>query len=226
MAILYGVGVGSGDPELMTLKAVRVIQECEVIVVPSQDIMKSVAYNIAVKAVPEIDKKELMGIHMPMSKDENSLKNAHAGAANMIMEQLAKGKNVAFLTLGDPTIFSTYTYIQEMVESHGYKTQIINGIASFLAAASHLNKKLVVRDETLHIISSTYGISEAIALSGTKVFMKAGKKMSDIKKMLAGTDKKAYFIENCGMENEIIIEGIDDMPDTAGYYSMIIVSDK
>ena len=52
------------------------------------------------------------------------------------------------------------------------------------------------------------------------------KKMSDIKKMLAGTDKKAYFIENCGMENEIIIEGIDDMPDTAGYYSMVIVSDK
>ncbi len=225
MAVFYGVGVGSGDPELMTLKSIRVINESDVIVVPSEDIDKSVAYNIVREVIPEIVKKEVIGIKMPMIKDKTSLENAHKVGADMIMAKLVEEKDVAFLTLGDPTIYSTFTYIQDIVKGNGYETKIINGIASFLSAASHLNTKLVIRDEMLHIIPSTYGISDAMNLEGTKVFMKAGNQLKGIKEHLSGTDKKVYFIENCGMDNEKIIEGINNMPEQSGYYSMVIVSD-
>lgn len=78
----------------------------------------------------------------------------------------------------------------------------------------------------LHIIPSTYGISEAMDLKGTKVFMKAGKQLEEIKKYFSESDKEIYFIENCGMENEKILAGVNNMPDIAGYYSMVIVSES
>lgn len=226
MSVLYGVGVGSGDPELMTLKAVRVIKECQVIVVPTEEVEQSVAYQIVKEVVPDLHQKELIGLHMPMVKDESLLQVEQEKSANAVISKLMNGKNVAFLTLGDATIYSTYTYIQKIVEEKGYETRIISGIPSFLSAAAQLNTKLVIRDEHLHIIPSVYGISEALPLKGTKVFMKAGKHLMDIKQQLNGVNQKVYFIENCGMVNERIIEGVNEMPDVAGYYSMVIVSDS
>lgn len=231
MAVFYGIGVGPGDPELMTLKAVRIIKECDVIAVPSKEVSDSVAYNIALDAVPELADKEVVGIKMPMTKDPDTLRKAHTEAAETITDILDSGKSIAFLTLGDPTIYSTYTYIEETVCEKGYATEIVNGIASFLFAAARINKTLVERDEMLHVIPSTYGVSDALKLSGTKVFMKAGNMLEEIRQELRqikenkGIDKKVFFIENCGMEKERIIEDVELIPDKAGYYSMVIVFD-
>lgn len=228
MAVLYGIGVGPGDPEQMTLKAVRIINECDVIVVPTKDVLSSVAYNIAVGAVPNIVNKEIIGIPMPMTKDMDVLNKAHTEAALTIVDILDSGRSIAFLILGDPTIYSTFTYIQENIMCKGYKTELVNGVASFTYAASIINKALVERNETLHVIPATYGILDSLKLSGTKVFMKAGNRLEEIKreaKNLYGTEREVYFIENCGMEGEQIIEGIDNIPDKAGYYSMVIIFD-
>ena len=226
MAIFYGVGVGSGDPELLTLKAVRIIRECEVIAVATKQVQNSVAYQIVEQVVPEISNKELLGISMPMTKQEEELKEAHKKGADLIAAKLAEGKNIAFLTLGDPTIFSTYTYLQEIVKKQGLETRIVNGIASFLSAASLLNTKLIEREEMFHIIPSTYGFSEAIHLKGTKVFMKAGGVLEELKKELEESGQKVFFIENCGMERERVLEGVYNIPDEAGYYSMVVAFEK
>ena len=105
---LFGLGVGPGDPELLTLKALRLIRESEVIAVPGNDVKESVAYKIVKGAYEDLDKKELIPIAMPMTKDPKVLEANHDKAADDVENWLKEGKNVAFLTLGDPTVYSTY----------------------------------------------------------------------------------------------------------------------
>ena len=224
-AVFYGVGVGPGDPELLTLKAVRIIEECDVLAVPGRTREDSVAYGIAMAAVPGIAQKETICIHMPMTKDEKKLKESHEKGAEQIIRLLEQDRSVAFLTLGDPTIYSTYLYLQKLVQEAGYETAIISGIASFLAAGAALNTGLVEKDEQLHVIPSSYEIEEALELPGTKVLMKAGKKMPLVKEAVARMDADVYMVENCGMTGERICRGADEIPEDAGYYSLIVVKD-
>ena len=114
--ILYGVGAGPGDPELMTLKAVRLIKENDIIAVPGAEVRETVAYKIAVQAVPELADKELLPIYMPMTHDKAELELNHEKGAKALEAALDTGKNVVFLTLGDPTIYSTFSYVQKRVE--------------------------------------------------------------------------------------------------------------
>ena len=124
--ILYGVGVGPGDPELMTLKAVRLIKENDIIAVPGAEVRETVAYKIAVQAVPELADKELLPIYMPMTHDKAELELNHEKGAKALEAALDTGKNVVFLTLGDPTIYSTFSYVQKRVEADGYELSLIH----------------------------------------------------------------------------------------------------
>ena len=225
-ATFYGVGVGPGDPELLTIKAVRMINECDILAVPGRTKEDSVAYGIALAAVPGIVQKETICIHMPMTKDEKKLKESHENGAAQIIRLLEQGRSVAFLTLGDPTIYSTYLYLQKYVQEAGYETQIVSGIASFLAAGAALNTGLLEKDQQLHVIPSSYEIEKALQLTGTKVLMKAGKKMPLVKEAVARMDADVYLVENCGMAGERICQGADEIPEDAGYYSLIIVKEK
>ena len=225
-ATFYGVGVGPGDPELLTMKAVRIIKECDILAVPGRTKEDSVAYGIALAAVPGIVQKETICIHMPMTKDEKKLKESHENGAAQIIRLLEQGRSVAFLTLGDPTIYSTYLYLQKYVQEAGYETQIVSGIASFLAAGAALNTGLLEKDQQLHVIPSSYEIEKALQLTGTKVLMKAGKKMPLVKEAVARMDADVYLVENCGMAGERICQGADEIPEDAGYYSLIIVKEK
>lgn len=223
--ILYGVGVGPGDPELMTLKAVRVIKECEYIAVPAEDKNTCLAYEIASGAV-DLTNKPCLEIPMPMTKDAQKLKKYHTDGANKIAEYLKQGKNIAFLTLGDPTIYATYSYLHKKIQAMGYETQIISGIPSFCAAAARLNIPLSEQAQALHIIPASYQPKEALKLSGTKVFMKIGSKMEWLKEQLSRTDECVYMVENCGMEKERVSYLAEELDSAAGYYSIVIVKNK
>ena len=132
--ILYGVGVGPGDPELLTLKALRILRESDVIAIPSETKEACAAYRIALGACPELERKELLPVPMPMTKDPAALERSHEAAASAIAEQLELGCQVAFVTLGDPTVYSTYLYIHRKIAGMGYETAIVSGIPSFCAA--------------------------------------------------------------------------------------------
>ncbi|MCH1983644.1 precorrin-2 C(20)-methyltransferase [Ruminococcus sp. OA3] len=223
---LYGLGVGPGDPELLTLKALRIIQESDVIAVPGKVPQETIAYKIVIKAFPELAKKELLPIEMPMTKDAVLLEQSHQEGAEKIAALLDKGKQVAFLTLGDTTVYSTYLYVHSRVQDMGYEVEIVSGITSFCAVAARLNMGLVEKAEPLHVIPASYQIEEALKLPGTKVLMKAGKQMHEVKKQLKELNANVVMIENCGMENEKIFRGADEIPEDAGYYSLIIVKEK
>lgn len=222
---LYGLGIGPGDPELLTLKAVRLIRENEVIAFPGEMPQETVAYKIAVQAVPELAEKELTALPMPMTKDPKVLEETHTHAADIVENFLKNGKNVVFLTLGDPTVYSTYLYVHKKILERGLKAEIVSGITSFCAVAARLNMGLVEKAEPLHVIPASYQIEEALKLPGTKVLMKAGKKMKEVKATLQAIGAQAVMIENCGMPDEKIYANAEEIPENAGYYSLIIVKE-
>lgn len=226
---LYGVGVGPGDPELLTLKALRLIKENEVIAVPGKDIRASVAYQIVKGAYEELDEKTLISVAMPMTKAPQVLKANHDKAADQVESYLKEGKNVVFLTLGDTTVYSTYLYVHKRILERGYEAEIVSGITSFCAVAARLNMGLVEADQPLHVIPATYKaqeMDEILKLPGTKVLMKTGKKMKQVKESIEKSGQKAVMIENCGMPSEKIYRSAKEIPEDSGYYSLIIVKEN
>ena len=224
--MLYGVGVGPGDPRLMTYLAVDTIKCCPVLAVPADGKGKAVAYRIASGIVKNLDQKECLDLTTPMTKDRAVLDAAYQTAADRIIEKLEQGLDVACLTLGDPTIYSTYIYIHRLVKARGYDAKIINGIPSFCAVSARLEDSLADRSEQIHIIPSTYGVEDALNLSGTKVLMKAASKMPLVKEALNRSNTTCSMIENCGMLDEHIYHCIDEIPDQASYYSIIVVKEE
>ena len=225
---LYGVGVGPGDPELMTLKALRIIRESDIVAIPGKTKEDCVAYNIALGACPELAQKEILPIPMPMIKDKAELARVHDAGTDAIEAQLKAGKNVAFLTLGDPTVYSTYLYIHRRIGQRGYETAIISGIPSFCAVAAKVNDGLVETSQALHVLPGTYSTGsgdEITGLSGTKVLMKTGRNMEHVRKSILESGQNAVLVENCGMEGEKLYWGAENFPEQPSYYSLIIVKE-
>lgn len=225
---LYGIGVGPGDPELMTIKAKKTIEASDIVVVPGEKVEDSIAYRIAKGACEHLDDLNLVALEMPMVKDKEKLNTMHEKAARQIESWLDEGKTVSFLTLGDVTVYSTYMYVHNRVVRDGYDAAIINGITSFTAAAARLNTDLVERSEPLHVIPATFkveGMAELLSIPGTKVLMKSGKEIGKVREAILASGQKAMMVENCGMDNEKIYLDAKDIPDTASYYSLIIVKE-
>lgn len=223
---LYGIGVGPGDPELLTLKAIRIMKTAKLVALPKEEGEKSIAYQIALPVCPELANKELLSLPLIMTKDKKALKKAYDESQKMIEDSLSQGKDVVFLTLGDPTIYSTYLYVHKRVEKAGYETEIISGIPSFCAVAARFGIGLAEREEQLHIIPASYQVEEALNLPGTKVLMKAGRKLAKVKEILSRRKEEVLMIENCGMDSEKIYRGIEEIPEKSGYYSLLIVKEK
>ncbi len=223
--IAYGVGVGPGDPELMTLKALRLIKENDVIAVPGKVAKEAVAYQIAAAVVPELAEKELLPIYMPMIKDRQLIDLEHQRAAKLLESYLEQGKNVVYLTLGDPTIYCTFSYIQHYLEADGYTVRLVSGVPSFCAAAARLNLPLVEWDEQLHVVPAVHKLDHALEQPGTYVLMKSASQMAAVKEMLRKSGRKAQMVENCSMDNEKLYRSLEDIPDDAGYFSLIIAKE-
>lgn len=244
--ILYGIGTGPGDSELMTLKAVKTANSSDVIVLPisdqsiidepvyfeslTEEVKKlnagCIAYQIAEPNLEKPENKGFLYLPMPMHKDKEVLKRMHDAGVGAVLQLLKEGKNLAFLTLGDPTIYSTYLYIHNRVLKNNGKAEIISGIPSFCATAARLNMGLVENKDQLHVVPASYGVEEALALGGTKVFMKAGRKMAAVKKEVKDSGQNIWMVENCGMKNEKIYVDVDDIPDQSSYYSLLIVKEE
>lgn len=220
--ILYGVGVGPGDEKLLTLLAVETLKKADKIVVPDTGGEKT-----ALKIVKNYIKgKEIICCEMPMTRDESVLKESHERCAQVICNELDKGINIAFITLGDPTIYSTYIYVHRLVLEKGYDAKIINGIPSFCGAAAKLNISLCCGKEALHIIPASYSDTDLLlSLKGNKVLMKGGKSILEIKEKLSRLNLlyKSKMVECCYMENEKIYDDMNDLKQMSSYFSIIIV---
>ena len=217
--IFYGVGVGPGDPELMTLKSVRIIMENDTIALPGIQAEQSTAYKIAIQSVPDLKNKNLIMLPIPMTKDPNEVLTAHKESVRIITEYLMKERNVIYLTLGDPNLYSSFSYLRDIISDMGYKTETISGVSSISACASRLNISLAQGNEPLHIYTS---FDEINSYDGNIAVMKVGRSIQNIPDILKR--KKIYAVEKCDMKGECIYK--DALPEKAGYFSMIIAKDK
>ena len=211
---IYGVGVGPGDPELMTLKAVRLIRENRYIALPSEEPRGSLAYRIAVQAAPELAEKELA-----------KLREAHEKGARQLMALADTGENVVFLTLGDPTVYCTFSYLQHILEAEGYPVELVSGVTSFCAAAARLNLPLAEWDEPIHVLPAAHKTGDRLELEGTYVLMKSASHMREVKDMLKASGRKVQAVLNCGMDSEKVCRNAEEIPDDAGYFSLIIAKE-
>ena len=223
--IAYGVGVGPGDPKLMTLRAIVLIRENEVIAVPGKEPKESVAYKIAAAVVPEIADKELVPVYMPMIKDRALIDEEHKKGAALLKKYLDQGKNVVYITLGDPTIYCTFSYLQHYLEADGYPVKLVPGISSITAAAARLNLPLTEWDEPLHVLPAVHKTDAAMDLPGTYVLMKSASHMKDVKETLRMSGKDVQAVIDCGMPTEQVYRSLEEIPDDAGYFALVIAKE-
>ena len=207
----YGVGVGPGDPELLTVKAVNAIKNADVIIAPKTEKKDgSVALTIA---EPYISDAEIIFQTFPMVKNFEESKEIFESNANQILEFLRRGKNVAFLTLGDPMFFSTYIYVYRLLKNSGAKVTTIPGVPAFLAIASYVERPAAYGNDILTIIPATAPtekIVDALKISDAAVLMKVYKNFSEVVDILdaEGMAENAVLISRFGLDDEKIFENI------------------
>lgn len=227
--ILYGVGVGPGDPELMTLKAVKTIKECDIMGIPAKDRESCTAWKIACQAVPEIREKEVIAAPVPMTADVSVLEAAYEEGSRRLAEKLRSGRSIAFLNLGDPTLYGTYMEFHKRITGEGLGAEIISGVPSFCAVAARLGIALGERKEPIHILPGYYGTEDLDTLQGTKVIMKSAHKIEDVAEKLLLLEQeggqKAYAVTNCGMQEEQVYYDLSEMEGNPGYFTTFIVKE-
>ena len=210
---LIGIGVGPGDTELLTLKAAKVLENVPVIFSPKSSKEKeSIALSI-VKPIIEKrkDYKRLMLVEpiFPMIEDKDELEKIWTSASEMIAQYLDSGRDVAFITLGDTSIFSTYSYVQKKLIGR-YEIETIPGITSFTACAAARNSALVEQNDILTIVPKIDDRLETVLdYSDSIVLMKASRNTSSLEDDIEKNErpKEIYSVQNCTRENEKIIEG-------------------
>ena len=227
--ILYGIGVGPGDPDCLTLGAVRKIEESDLLLLP-QEKEKCYAYQI-VKQAAAVAEKETIVLSFPMTKDQNALEHVMEENAKIVCDLLKQGKRLAFLTIGDPAVYATYMYLQRRVRELGGKAQMISGVPSFCAVAAKLGISLGEQEEEVHVIPASYEISHTMQYRGTRIYMKAGRKLENLCEMLAreqeerekqGEMLQVYAVSDCGLAGEKVMYGLAALKHS-GYLTVVIV---
>ncbi|MBR5683613.1 MAG: precorrin-2 C(20)-methyltransferase [Ruminococcus sp.] len=227
MGKLYGVSVGAGDPQLMTLKAVGILERCRVIAVPRTNGESSLALSIAEKAV-DLSRKRVIYLDFLMTSDRERLDRNHGELSAMLCRELEDG-DVAFLTLGDISVYSTFGYIACRVEQAGFDVEVCAGVTSFCAAAAAVREPLCLGSEELHIIPCSCGdMEKALGLSGTKVIMKAGRKAAELIELIRekGLSDCTKVVSDCGLDTERIYGSVEDIDGEPGYFTLFIVNGR
>ena len=225
---LHGVSVGPGDPALMTLKAVRCIEQCPVLAVPQTAAGRMLALDIAKGAV-DVSGKIIQPLHFAMSRDSEVLKASHAAAADAVRAHLDAGRDVALLNLGDVSIYATYGYLEEILTAQGYAAVRIAGVPSFCAAAARLGQSLTGGMEQPLTIAPGCHVDQVLAAPGAKVLMKTGRRLPKTLDALRerGLLANSAMVCNCGLPDEAVFPALTDYDPAqdAGYFATILVKE-
>ena len=222
MAKLYGIGVGPGEESLITLKAVKILKKVDVVIAPSSKGEGSIAYEIAKPYI----KGDVIFMEFPMTYSKEDLKTKWEENVKKIKELLDEGKDVAFITIGDPMIYSTYIYILKGIKD--YEVETIPGITSYSAAASRLNIPIAEGNETFAVISSgdVTEISKALDMFDNVVLMKISRRYEEIVNLLKEKSFKGYLVIKCGHKEEKISYDLDRYIGKKIDYLSLIIAKK
>lgn len=228
---LYGIGVGPGDPGLLTVKAKEILERCGVIAYPVRKPGEgSTAFDIA-KQVVDMSEKSIEEFLFDMDPDDSVREKCREAAMEKMCRLLDNGEDIAMVTLGDVGVYSTYMYIDHEIASRGYETEVVPGIPSFCHGAALAGLPLMIGNEGLAVVPVAKENSEllnnAIAEFDNIVVMKAFKSMSEIASVMEGHGISldcATVVSNVGMDGEYI--GPIDLDRSYGYFTTVLIKKK
>ena len=237
MTGLIGIGVGPGDPDLLTVKAVKAIQNADIIMCPaSKEDRPSIALSVVSPLIDKSKNQEIVKLIFPMTKDKDILEETWKKNARIMAQKVLLGKNVVYLTVGDPYLYSTWIYMHKDLKENypSMEISVIPGIVSMFTFASKAGVSIAEGADKVAIIPSCYDLSsvkEIAKNSETMVFLKDGRyfdQVIDVLKESGFPDDSIFAIgQDLGTENEIIrkmtLGEVNDESLTTKYFSILVV---
>ncbi len=232
---LYGVGVGPGAPDLLTLRAVRVLESAPVLALPrASDFGASMAWRIIEPVIGARPNQERLLLTFPMSKDPERIRPYLETAFAKIGERLERGQSVAFVTEGDPSLFSTFIYLKREAPKRwpGIAIEIVPGVTSVTAVPAVTGIPLADGQERIAIVPATYGVddlADVLSKFDTVVLMKIGSEMPKVIEALERTRllDRAVFVSRATMADQRIVRDVSTLREERGdCFAMVIVSRK
>jgi len=222
---LYGLGVGPGDPELITLKALRILQRVKVVAWPAPDDGVSFARSIVAQYI-SADQLEIP-IIVPMKVERHPAKEVYDQAAKRIASHLDSGSDVAVLCEGDPFFYGSFMYLFERLES-AFNCEIVPGISSMMASATVIKRPLAARNDVLSIIPAPLPdaeITTRLAASDAVAFIKVGRHFKRLRALIedAGLLESAAYVERASLPNQRTMPLASVNEDAVPYFSMILI---
>jgi precorrin-2/cobalt-factor-2 C20-methyltransferase len=222
---IWGIGVGPGDPELLTLKAYRIIQNADVVAYPAPDDGDSLARSIAASHLPGGQEEIVIRISMDpaMFPPTDVYDRAHRD----ISERVEAGRSVAVLCEGDPFFYGSFMYLFEKL-AQVWPVEVVPGVSSLTACAAALQMPLASRNDVVTVIPATLdedAMAERLAVADMAVFIKVGRHLNKVRSVLCDADLigAARYIERATMANEKQMPVGELTQDSAPYFSMILV---
>lgn len=239
---LYVVGIGPGDPELMTLKAARILKQVPCIFVPKgKEEGSSLALSIVQKEL-SLDGKEIVEAYFPMmktvrssefgvrSEEQRELNDKWGDIVDAVLARIDRGIDAAFITIGDPAIYSTFFYLYDRLLEHrpALSVEIVPGISSITAAAARAGVSLGLGNERIAILPANYldNLRETLERFDTVVLMKVNKVFDTVKEILVQLNlaAQAVYVARAGMDDERIEKDITRVrSEDLNYFSLVIV---
>ncbi len=237
MPELVGIGVGPGDPELLTVKAVKAIQNADVIMCPaSKEDRPSIALSVVSSLIEKSKNQKIIKLIFPMTKDKDILVKTWKKNAKIMAEKVLSGNNVVYLTVGDPYLYSTWIYMHREIEEKypKMKISVIPGIVSMFTFASKVGVSIAEGAEKVSIIPSCYDLTtvkEIAKNSETMIFLKDGRYFDQVIELLkeSGFPNDSIFAigQDLGTENEVIkkmkLGEVNDDTLTTKYFSILVI---
>jgi precorrin-2/cobalt-factor-2 C20-methyltransferase len=221
---LYGVGVGPGDPELITLKGQRLLRSVPVVAWPAPLEGDSMARRIAAPHLPEGQIE--IPIRMPISTDRFPVEGVYDAAADALGEHLAAGRDVAVLCEGDPFVYGSFMYLFARMADR-FTVRVVPGISSLTAGAAALGAPLAARNDVLSVVPAPLpedALEERLAVADAAVIIKIGRHLGKLRRVLErlGLDEQARYVEYATMAEQTVQPFADVLGDQAPYFSMVI----
>lgn len=225
---LYGIGVGPGDPDLITLKAVKTLHKVDVVLAAAST-KNEASLALSIAAPHLAPGAQTLRLDFPMTRDAAVLAAAWRANAEAVAEILDAGRNAAFLTLGDPLTYSTFGYLSRALALRtDAPVEVVPGVTSYQAAAARTGRVLVESGESLAVVS---GVADEACLTRvlesvqSAVILKAYKNLPVIRRVLEklGLGDACVFVTRLGLEGEAVIHGLANLPEKPSYFSLILV---
>jgi precorrin-2/cobalt-factor-2 C20-methyltransferase len=222
---LYGIGVGPGDPELVTLKALRIARACPVLAYPAPEHGDSLARRIM---SPHLSGKQTeIAIRMPLTAERYPAEAIYEQSSRDIAGHLAAGRDVAVLCLGDPFFYGSFMYLFARL-SKSHRTVVVPGVTSLSASAASLGAPLAARDDVLTVIPALLDdktIAARLTLTDAAAIIKLGRHFARIRALLAtsGLLESARYIEHASFAHERAVPLDEVDPAHVPYFSLILV---